>query len=73
MRQWWKSFYFSRPGPPALECCTPLKKTNLFYHAVLGIREMLVRIRTDPALDPDPTPDPTPFISNFKDAHYLES
>ncbi len=47
--------------------------------AVLGIRDILVRIRIpgfvplmdpDPCLDPatDPTPDPTSFFIDFKDA-----
>ncbi len=45
--------------------------------AVLGIRDILVRIRIrgsvpltmdpDPPLDPDLTPDLTPFFSDFKD------
>jgi hypothetical protein len=35
---------------------------------VLGIRDILVRIRTSWLMDPDPTPDPTSFFSDFKDA-----
>ncbi len=49
--------------------------------SVLGIPDILVRIRTSGLMVPDPdlTPNPTPFFSDFRDlitstqAHYLYS
>jgi hypothetical protein len=53
-------------------------KYGLLPEAVLGIRDILVRIRipgSGPLMDPEPapdqTPDPTPFFSDFTDATFF--
>jgi hypothetical protein len=70
-------FFISDPGFRGQETPAPgsaILSITLFI-AVLGIRDILGRIRTlwlmDPDPDPDPTLDPTPFFNDECFVRYL--